>query len=709
MNERDMTNQIRAKLRAIGYADEQIASEYDIPGEWRADFVAIDEEGNPELVVEVKTDLNVPTGRRQLEQTLDALNAKLGLLTDGVKEHWYAHLLSGETVEIPAVKSRNEIVSVPSRAELKPIEDPTYASWRLVNSLQGRPLAGSYLREVSKLILCKLIDEKVHEGPGRFFTKTKAEGGLAGDAKGTKIGMDSLFREVKQIFPGLFDEDEQIQLSEDVLFKAVAELQSYSIEDSPQALLRLLQEFAKRDGRTIGPEFTPKPAVDLLTCLLRPTISDSVLDLGCGSGGILIAFVEFLKRYSSKFDLDSYTSSKLFGLEKDRDMATMAKINMILLGDGHSNILVGDVMSKAPILKAVLKPTDPEGFDIVVSDPPFGAKIDSPDPLLKSNQGGTVLFLERAIELVKPGGRVAIIVPEGFLFNEKMNDYRMSLKSRVVPLAIVSLPAGSRMPLTGVKTSLIVFRKEPAGAHDKVFIAEVRETTEIPGVVETFEMGGSGPGAKYVDAGDLGTNWTVGRLLFPHTYSGESLGRVLTFIKRGSQIPQGGYVDKRHPKAVPYIRISDMQRGSVALLGVKCVPRDGFLHTPVFLRRNQLLLSIRGTLGKAALVPKEAEGAVASSQIAVLEADESKVIPEYLLRLLSSDPVRDQVDRAGTGSYIRQISLEAIQDLRVIVPSLSRQKETLERVRRLEDDLTKIKSSEEEIRRKLDDEWRQIE
>jgi len=150
-------------------------------------------------------------------------------------------------------------------------------------------------------------------------------------------------------------------------------------------------------------------------------------------------------------------------------MTWVAKMNMVMHGDGHGGIFTHDGLRDSeriePILDIVKKSG---GFDIVLTNPPFGSKIKNQDTLTRYELGKgrksqltEVLFIERCLKLLKPEGILGIIVPDGVLSNIQLGYVRKFIKENTIIRAIVSIPREVFMPYgSGVKASLLFLEKK---------------------------------------------------------------------------------------------------------------------------------------------------------------------------------------------------------------------------------------------------------
>ena len=225
-------------------------------------------------------------------------------------------------------------------------------------------------------------------------------------------------------------------------------------------------------GNDLGEYFTPRHIVKLMVDLIDPKFGNVVFDPFCGTGGFLIESFRHIKRSideNNKKFMDVLKKRSIFGVELT-DTYKISKMNMIITGDGHNNIVKDDTAKDEYWEKFLEKEEDKEkiklvsdlkeeGFDIIISNIPYSQPTDYgglyPIP---SSQGDSV-FLQHLILKLKENGKCAVVVPEGFLFKGFHKDTRKYLLETCNIKAIISLPSGVFLPYANVKTDILIFEK----------------------------------------------------------------------------------------------------------------------------------------------------------------------------------------------------------------------------------------------------------
>jgi len=204
-------------------------------------------------------------------------------------------------------------------------------------------------------------------------------------------------------------------------------------------------------GNDLGEYFTPRHIVKTMVKLVNPQIGEKIYDPFCGTGGMLIESFKHISQnmYRSKENWDKLRKDTIFGNEIT-NTARITKMNMILAGDGHSNINMINSLANVKEIQGK--------YDIVLTNMPysqtteFGHLYDLPT---KNGDSISVQHMIKSINATSPNGRMAIVVPEGFLFRRDLKKTREYLLDRCKLQTVISLPQGVFLPYTGVKTNIL--------------------------------------------------------------------------------------------------------------------------------------------------------------------------------------------------------------------------------------------------------------
>ncbi|HZK31750.1 MAG TPA: class I SAM-dependent DNA methyltransferase [Corynebacterium sp.] len=229
---------------------------------------------------------------------------------------------------------------------------------------------------------------------------------------------------------------------------------------------------------TNGQFRTPSHIIDLMVELLRPSPSQRVIDPASGTAGFLVAAAEWTRRNHAEelFDArvrDRYQASGLTGFDFDSTMVRIAAMNMFMHGFEDPNISYRDALQQLP-------EESQEAFDLILANPPFAGSIDEStlDPglaNLSTSKKTELLFLTRFLTLLKPGGRAAVIVPEGVLFGSTKahKQIRQHLVDEQRLDGVIKLPSGTFKPYSGVSTAILCFTRTDRGNTEDVWFYEV--------------------------------------------------------------------------------------------------------------------------------------------------------------------------------------------------------------------------------------------
>ena len=331
----------------------------------------------------------------------------------------------------------------------------------------------------------------------------------------------SLFEQAKsrKEFESIFDGSERIEIPLRQVANVVSEFENITILNTDikgEAFQSFLSGYFRGDA---GQFFTPDPIKKLVVEMLEPAPDEVVLDPACGSSGFLVFAINYhrnsVKKQRGWVDekgnpiddvaltpdqrellraiIKEYASIHIKGVDFDNDLTKVAKMYMVMVDDGHTGIWTSNAL--IPFGEFARNTGDmitPECADVIMTNPPFGSKGKVDDQnilseydfgytwkkdnktdqfqkgkLLASKKGGgqvpDILFIERCLALLKKGGRLGIVLPDGDLTNRNTEFVRAWLKDRAQIVAVVSLPKETFVPFgAGVKSS-VLFLKKPKG------------------------------------------------------------------------------------------------------------------------------------------------------------------------------------------------------------------------------------------------------
>jgi type I restriction enzyme M protein len=223
---------------------------------------------------------------------------------------------------------------------------------------------------------------------------------------------------------------------------------------------------------------TPRHIIRLMVEMVQPKPGDIVCDPACGTCGFLVATNEYLREYHPEIlrdeKLKKHFHQDLFhGFDFDNTMLRIGSMNMLLHGVENPDIRYRDSLSQDHA-------GEEEKYTLVLANPPFAGSLDYENcakdlqQIVKTKKT-ELLFLALFLRLLKPGGRAAVIVPEGVLFGSSKahKELRRILVEEQKLDAVISLPGGVFKPYAGVSTAILVFTKTNSGSTDNVWFYEL--------------------------------------------------------------------------------------------------------------------------------------------------------------------------------------------------------------------------------------------
>ncbi len=466
----------------------------------------------PKIIIETKKPKR-KDGIEQLKSYLNAEGSPVGVWSNGsdriILYRPYPREFDDTLYDIPKKNEQPQDVLEKKKTLLDLRKDFNFK--KIVQDLEELVLADSGVdefNEIFKLIFAKIWDEKEAE---ENRANKKVEFSKAIDPEITYERINKLFHKAMEEWPGVFDENENIKLRKDHLQVCIGPIEGVRLLGSnlrimDDAFEYLLPTEAKKKK---GQFFTPRHVVEMCVRMLNPKKTEFVMDPACGSAGFLLHAMNWCypadsteKREQRK---NRYASKYLWGIDFEARAAKTSRALMLIAGDGHTNIFGPDVNSLDPTtwyetasgqqLMQSLRNTrllvnripandalnDEEKawdyfhemkFDVVLANPPFAGEVkdkkmlahyDLARPALKraknkaAKEERDVLFIERILRFVKPGGRAAIVLPQGKFNNSSLAFIREWILRKARLLAVVGLHPNTFKPHTGTKTSVLFF------------------------------------------------------------------------------------------------------------------------------------------------------------------------------------------------------------------------------------------------------------
>lgn len=487
----------------------------------RADITIMDKDRPtvPYIIVELKKP-KLTDGKEQLKSYCNATGAPIGVWTNGEQVSCYNRKdpnFFEMITDIPKATQRlSDILSERYTYDDLRTRDKISKEKRslrnLIKEMEDEVLASAGVdsfEEIFKLIFAKLYDELICANDKTAYLQFRNSGDTDFELK-EKI--QGLFDDAKKKWEGVFPEESKILLSPSHLAVCVSTLQDIKlfnnnldvVDDAFEYLMSKAQKGEK------GQYFTPRYVIDMCVKMMNPTVNDKIIDTACGSSGFTVHSIfkvwkeirlskglepgEDFTASERTNDERDFVRDNVFAIDFDEKTVRVARTLNLIAGDGQTNVLHLNTLDYSRWNEVTkqedwndtynegfkkLKKLQPKGsrdfskfnFDLVMANPPFAGDIKEQTILshyeLAKNHNGKwqkkvgrdILFIERNLNFLKPGGRMAVVLPQGRFNNASDKYIRDFIAERCRILAVVGLHVNVFKPHTGTKTSVLFVQK----------------------------------------------------------------------------------------------------------------------------------------------------------------------------------------------------------------------------------------------------------
>ncbi|MDI6768633.1 MAG: N-6 DNA methylase [Anaerolineales bacterium] len=633
---------------------------------------------------------------------------------------------------------------LPTLSELKPAENLSAVFDDCHNYIYANEgmLKDKIFHEMVKILVMKLHDEQNNNGKRLEFGITSSEHRLllSNSPSPFEERLARLYMKVQKEHSKLFLDD-GLRLKPLTLAFVVNQLQYISLTSTPGDIKgEAFQTFVYRHQRgDRGEFFTPFPIVRLAVEMIDPQPHERIIDPACGSGGFLIQALSYVLRENPTIQKSKFIIENVSGLEFNPDVALATMIRMAFEGGSGDEIVCLNSLSDSDDLNGK--------FDIILTNPPFGAKgkVETqkilksyvlarkwkqlpdggwePSKVVLSGQSPDILFIEKSLKLLKPGGRMAIVLPDGLLQNVSSAYVRYWLKTQTKVLAVISIPQEAFIPYgTGIKTSLLVLQKLPSEqTANSCFMTRIEkigydvkgqpiykkngsnkfavdsfgsfvvddDVDEISNQYRTFRNNGNiAPSNKVYPVPESLLN---SRLDAEH-YHPDDL-EFIERLRRAGAKPLGELADfvtkandfKNTDEEIRYIAISDVDARTMQVVSQQSIiAHDAPSRASYRVVKGDIITATAGastgTYKQAtALITEDEDGAICSNGFAVIRNIRG-INPFFLLAYLRTEYFLKQVRRLMTGHAIPAISLDDLSKVLVPVPPKDEQNRMAEEI-----------------------------
>jgi len=510
-------------IQDFSYPVKRIAIEYGVTfgrETKRADICIFDKDRPtvPYILVELKKP-KLKDGKDQLKSYCNATGAPIGVWTNGDSISWYQRKDPNYFEDIPRIPTALEKLSdvlserwtIDDLVKYDKLVNEKKSLKDLILEMEDEVLANAgvdVFEELFKLIFTKLYDEMEGGRDKKRHLVFKNYGDTETELK-TKI--QELFDKAREKWDGVFTDDAKLQLTPSHLAVCVSSLEGVKLFNSnldvvDEAFEYLINKSSKGEK---GQYFTPRYVIDMCVKMLNPREHETLIDTAAGScgfpvHGIFHVWEQIMQQEGlSKSHLfttekkparcETYVQDKVFAIDFDEKAVRVGRTLNLIAGDGQTNVLhlntldyerwdektkdedwgdiYGEGWKKLRKLRVNKDSNRDFGFDVLMANPPFAGDIKETRILAKyelgkkdngkyqTTVGRDILFIERNLNFLKPGGRMAVVLPQGRFNNSSDKQIRQYIAENARILAVVGLHGNVFKPHTGTKTSVLLVQK----------------------------------------------------------------------------------------------------------------------------------------------------------------------------------------------------------------------------------------------------------
>ncbi|HIU10520.1 MAG TPA: N-6 DNA methylase [Candidatus Avidehalobacter gallistercoris] len=486
----------------------------------RADIV-IFEKAHPNveyIIIEVKKP-KLSEGKEQLKSYCNATGATMGVWTNGQQISFYQRKDPNYFEDIPNIPSATQKLkdilterwTIDDLVAKDKLVSEKKSLKGLIEEMEDEVLANAgvdVFEEVFKLIYTKLYDEMES---GRDHSRTLEFRNYGDTDEDLKTNIQALFERAKGKWPGVFSSDAVITLTPSHLAVCVSSLQDVKLFNSNLDVVDDAFEYlmSKSQKGEKGQYFTPRYVIDMCVRMLNPKKDEKMIDTAAGSCGFPVHTIFYVWKQilaekgipqSHLFttekkppECEDYVRKNVFAIDFDEKAVRVARTLNLIAGDGRTNVMHLNTLdyerwddvtkddawqdiyfegwSGLRKMRAKKDENRDFTFDILMANPPFAGDIKESRIISKyelgknakgryqSKVGRDILFIERNLSFLKPGGRMAIVLPQGRFNNSSDKYIRDFIAERCRILAVVGLHGNVFKPHTGTKTSVLFVQK----------------------------------------------------------------------------------------------------------------------------------------------------------------------------------------------------------------------------------------------------------
>ena len=474
------------------------------------------------IIIEVKKP-KLKDGKNQLRSYCNATGAPMSVWTNGEQISYYQRKdpnYFNDISDIPNVHQTladilNEKFTLDDLVSHDKLKEQRKSLKTLIEEMEDEVLANAgvdVFEEVFKLIFTKLYDEW-YSGQGNRRNTRQLEFRNTGQTEtALRNKIQSLFEKAKQKWEGVFGEDSKITLTPSHLAVCVSSLEDVKLFNSnldvvDEAFEYLINQSSKGEK---GQYFTPRYVIDMCVKMLNPQEDEYIIDTAAGSSGFPVHTIFHVWKQiledegiaaSHLFSVEEkpprceeYVQEKVFAIDFDEKAVRVARTLNLIAGDGQTNVLHLNTLDYERWDERIqdeawqdiyfngwkrlkkLRPKKSQDyrefqFDLLMANPPFAGDIKEsriisrydlgkkPNGKWQNKLGRDILFIERNLDFLKAGGRMAVVLPQGRFNNSSDKQIRDYIAEKCRILAVIGLHGNTFKPHTGTKTSVLFVQK----------------------------------------------------------------------------------------------------------------------------------------------------------------------------------------------------------------------------------------------------------
>lgn len=507
----------------LGYPTTRMELEYGVTfglEKKRADICIFDKVNvtAPYILVELKKP-KLKDGKEQLKSYCNATGAPMGVWSNGEQISFYHRKDPNYFEDIPEIPKATEKLSdvlserwtIDDLIKKDKLVNEKKSLKDLILEMEDEVLANAgvdVFEELFKLVFTKLYDEMESGRDKKRHLVFKNYGDTETELRNKIQG---LFDKARSKWEGVFSEDAKLQLTPSHLAVCVASLEGVKLFNSnldvvDEAFEYLINKSSKGEK---GQYFTPRYVIDMCVKMLNPQEDETIIDTASGSCGFPVHGIFHVWEQIMKDEgLDKshlfttevkpprcidYVQNNVFAIDFDEKAVRVGRTLNLIAGDGQTNVLhlntldyerwdektkdeewldiYGEGWKKLRKLRSQKDSNRDFNFDVLMANPPFAGDIKETRILAKyelgkksngkyeTSVGRDILFIERNLNFLKPGGRMAVVLPQGRFNNSSDKHIREFLAEHCRLLAVVGLHGNVFKPHTGTKTSVLFVQK----------------------------------------------------------------------------------------------------------------------------------------------------------------------------------------------------------------------------------------------------------